>query len=135
MSSPSDKDTFYPQLESVLDRCSRGGTLLVMGDFNASTGTDRMDRLDVSRLRNEAVANYFMCKLHDRLGRLPARVGPEVMGNFFKAMTLSVAGERLTRRCMYSLCVSRSRVTCGRVTLELLTGGFVLCVFLGLSRG
>ena len=42
MSSPSDKDSFYTQLESVLDGCPRGDTLLVMGDFNASTGTDRV---------------------------------------------------------------------------------------------
>ena len=41
VSSPSDKDTFYAQLESVLDGCPRGDSLLVMGDFNASTGTDR----------------------------------------------------------------------------------------------
>ena len=42
MSSPSDKDAFYAQLEFVLDGCYRGDTLLVMGDVNASTGTDRV---------------------------------------------------------------------------------------------
>ena len=42
MSSPLDKDAFYAQLKSVLDGCPRGDTLLVMGDFNASTGTDRV---------------------------------------------------------------------------------------------
>ena len=35
------KDTFYATLESVVDQCPRGDTLLVLGDFNASTGTDR----------------------------------------------------------------------------------------------
>ena len=35
------KDTFYATLESVIDQCPRRDTLLVLGDFNASTGTDR----------------------------------------------------------------------------------------------
>ena len=35
------KDAFYAALESVVDQCSRQDTLLVLGDFNASTGTDR----------------------------------------------------------------------------------------------
>ena len=35
------KDAFYAMLESVVDQCPRRDTLLVLGDFNASTGTDR----------------------------------------------------------------------------------------------
>ena len=35
------KDAFYAMLESVVDQCLRRDTLLVLGDFNASTGTDR----------------------------------------------------------------------------------------------
>ena len=35
------KDAFYATLESVVDPCPRRDTLLVLGDFNASTGTDR----------------------------------------------------------------------------------------------
>ena len=31
------KDAFYATLESVVDQCSRQDTLLVLGDFNAST--------------------------------------------------------------------------------------------------
>ena len=201
VSSPSDKDTFYAQLESVLDGCPRGDTLLVMGDFNASTGADRrgyeacigphgsgnrgqngtrlldlatgrglrvagswfqrperhrwtwysntggvakeidhvlvdsrwrvlqncrvfrsaqflntdhrllvatlrlrlksrrmapsMPRLDVSRLRDEVVANDFAHELGVRLGGLPARGDPGEMWNFFRDTTLSVARERL----------------------------------------
>ena len=201
VSSPSDKDAFYAQLESVLDGCPRRDTLLVMGDFNASTGTDRLGyeacigphgsgirgqngsklldlargrglrvagswyqrperhrwtwysntggvakeidhvlvdgrwrilqncrvfrsaqffntdhrllvatlrlrlktsrlapstpQLDVSRLRDGVVANEFARELRDRFEELPAREGPEAMWNFFKATTLSVAGERL----------------------------------------
>ena len=35
------KDAFYATLESVVDQCPRRDTLLVLGDFNASTATDR----------------------------------------------------------------------------------------------
>ena len=35
------KDAFYAAFVSVVDQCSRQDTLLVLGDFNASTGTDR----------------------------------------------------------------------------------------------
>ena len=35
------KDAFYATLESLVDQCPRRDTLLVLGDFNASTGTDR----------------------------------------------------------------------------------------------
>ena len=35
------KDAFYATLESVVDQCPRRDTLPVLGDFNASTGTDR----------------------------------------------------------------------------------------------
>ena len=34
------KDAFYATLESVVDQCPRRDTLLVLGDFIASTGTD-----------------------------------------------------------------------------------------------
>ena len=37
------KDAFYFTLDSVVDQCPRRDTLLVLGDFNASTGTDRDD--------------------------------------------------------------------------------------------
>ena len=40
-SVPTVKDAFYATLESVVDQCPRQDTLLVLGDFNASTGTDR----------------------------------------------------------------------------------------------
>ena len=35
------KDTFYATLESVVDHCPRQDTLFVLGDLNASTGTER----------------------------------------------------------------------------------------------
>ena len=35
------KNVFHVTLESVVDQCARHDTLLVLGDFNASTGTDR----------------------------------------------------------------------------------------------
>ena len=35
------KDVFYAMHESVVDQCPRRDTLLVLGDFNALTGTER----------------------------------------------------------------------------------------------
>ena len=35
------KDEFYATLLSVVDQCHRRDTLLVLGNFNTSTGTDR----------------------------------------------------------------------------------------------
>ena len=35
------KDIFYATLESVVDQCPRRDTLIVLGDFDVSTGTDR----------------------------------------------------------------------------------------------
>ena len=35
------KDAFYAMLEFVVDQCPRQDTLLILGDFNALTGTDR----------------------------------------------------------------------------------------------
>ena len=35
------KETFSAALKSVVDWCPRRDTLLVLGDFNALTGTDR----------------------------------------------------------------------------------------------
>ena len=36
-----EKEMFYAKLDSVLDRCPSRDTLIVLGDFNASTGTER----------------------------------------------------------------------------------------------
>ena len=35
------KDVFYATLKSLVDQCPRRDTLLVLGDFNASNGTER----------------------------------------------------------------------------------------------
>ena len=35
------KDTFHAMLKTVVDQCPRRNTLPVLGDFNASTVTDR----------------------------------------------------------------------------------------------
>ena len=37
------KDSFSAMLESVVDQCPRQDTLLILGDFSASPGTDRGD--------------------------------------------------------------------------------------------
>ena len=37
----SVKEAFYAQLQTVVDSCRYLDTLIVLGDFNATTGTDR----------------------------------------------------------------------------------------------
>ena len=41
MANHDAKETFYAKLQSEVERCPRRDTLLVVGDFNATTGTDR----------------------------------------------------------------------------------------------
>ena len=41
MSDLTMKDAFHATLDSVVDQCPRRDTLPVLGDFNASTGTER----------------------------------------------------------------------------------------------
>ena len=40
VSDPIVKEAFFALLKSVVDQCPRQDSLLVLGDFNASTGTD-----------------------------------------------------------------------------------------------
>ena len=35
-----EKEAFYAQLQMVVDSCRKGGTLIVLGDFSATTGPD-----------------------------------------------------------------------------------------------
>ena len=37
----SVKESFYAQLQMVVNLCPKADTLIVLGDFNATTGTDR----------------------------------------------------------------------------------------------
>ena len=41
MSEFSVTEAFYAQLKMVVDLCPKGYNLIVLGDFNANTGTDR----------------------------------------------------------------------------------------------
>ena len=36
-----EKEMFYAKLDSVLDQCPRRNALIVLGDFNVVTGTER----------------------------------------------------------------------------------------------
>ena len=36
-----EKEMLYAKLDSALDQCSHRDTLIVLGDFNAATGTER----------------------------------------------------------------------------------------------
>ena len=38
-----DKEQFYHKLDSVVGRCPTGDVLVVLGDFNAETGSDRAE--------------------------------------------------------------------------------------------
>ena len=40
-SKPEEKEMFYAKLDSVVEQCPSRDTLLVLGDFNAVTGTER----------------------------------------------------------------------------------------------
>ena len=71
----ADEEMFYAKLDSVLEQCPRGDTLIVLGDFNAVTGTER--------------AGYELC------------VGPHCSGtrntnssllNFAKSRRMRIAG-------------------------------------------
>ena len=37
----SEKQAFYAQLQMMVDSCPKGNILIVLGDINATTGTDR----------------------------------------------------------------------------------------------
>ena len=41
VSESSVKEAFYPSSRLVVDSCPKGDSLTVLGDFNATTGTDR----------------------------------------------------------------------------------------------
>ena len=41
MREMDEKELFYAKLDSILDQCHPRDTLVVLGDFNAATGTDR----------------------------------------------------------------------------------------------
>ena len=70
MCETEEKGMFYAKLDSVLDQCPRRDALIVLGDFNAVTGTER--------------AGYEIC------------VGPHGSGirndNFARSRRLRIAG-------------------------------------------
>ena len=43
MCETEEKETFYAKLNSVLDQCPHRDTIIVLGDFNAGSGTERAD--------------------------------------------------------------------------------------------
>ena len=59
------KDAFYATLESVVDQCPRRDTLLVLGDFNASTGTDSDGYETCVGPHGSATVNQNCAKFHD----------------------------------------------------------------------
>ena len=59
------KDAFYATLESVVDQCPRRDTLLVLGDFNASTGTERNGYETRVGLRGSGIVKLNIMKFLD----------------------------------------------------------------------
>ena len=59
------KDAFYDTLKSVVDQCLRQDTLLVSGDFNASTGTDRDGYETYVGPHGSGTVNQNSTKFHD----------------------------------------------------------------------
>ena len=59
------KDAFYSTLESVVDQCPRKDTLLVLGDFNESIGTDRDGNETCVGLHGSVTVNQNSTKFLD----------------------------------------------------------------------
>ena len=74
------KNAFYATLESVVDQCSRQDTLLVLGDFNASTGTDRDGYKTCVGPHGSGTVNQNSTKFLD----FPRSHGLRVAGSWFQ---------------------------------------------------
>ena len=109
--APTDltmNDTFYATLESVVDQCPRQDTLLVLGEFNASTGTDRDGYETCVCPHGSGTVNQNSTKFHD----FARSHGLWMAGSWFQCpqphcltlyLTLAVCQRRLT---MCSLMVA-----------------------------
>ena len=86
------KDAFYSTLESVVDQYPRRDTLLVLGDFNASTGTDRDGYETCVGPHGSGTVNLNSTKFLDFARSLGALGGPEELWSAFKTTVLDVAG-------------------------------------------
>ena len=76
-----EKELFYAKLDSVIDQCPRRDTILVMGDFNAVTGTDR--------------AGYEMCVGPHGSGT--RNINSSLLLNFARSRRLRIAGSWFQR--------------------------------------
>ena len=82
MSDLEEKEIFYAKLESVIDQCPSRDTLIVLGDFNAVTGTER--------------AGYELCVGPHGSGT--RNVNSSFLLNFAKSRRLRIGGSWFQRR-------------------------------------
>ena len=82
MSELEEKEMFYAKLESVVDQCPSRDTLIVLGDFNAVTGTER--------------AGYELCVGPHGSGT--RNVNSSFLLNFAKSRRLRIGGSWFQRR-------------------------------------
>ena len=77
-----EKEMFYAKLDSIVDQCPSRDTLLVLGDFNAVTGTER--------------AGYELCVGPHGSGT--RNVNSSLLLNFAKSRRLRIGGSWFQRR-------------------------------------
>ena len=76
-----EKEVFYAKLDSVVDQCSPRDTLVVLGDFNGVTGTDR--------------AGYELCV--GPHGSSTRNINSSLFLNFARSRRLRIAGSWFQR--------------------------------------
>ena len=82
MSDLEEKEMFYAKLDSVVDQCPSRDTLIVLGDFNAVTGTER--------------AGYEICVGPHGSGT--RNVNSSLLLNFARSRRLRIGGSWFQRR-------------------------------------
>ena len=103
------KDAFYAMFESVVNQCPRRDTLLVLGDFNASTGNDRDGYETCVGPRGSGTVNQNNTKFLD----FARSYGLRVAGSWFRTHKL-IAGLGIP-----TLVVWQSRLTmCSLMAFE-----------------
>ena len=95
------KDAFYATLGSVVDQCPRRDTLLVLGDFNASTGTERDGYETCVGPHGSGTMNQNSTKFLD----FARSHGLRVAGSWFSAH------KHITGLCIPMLAVRQRRLT------------------------
>ena len=104
--NPADKDTFYCQLDSVVSRIPRHDHKLVLGDFNAVTGTSRFGYENVLGSFGSGVPNDNS----ERFISFCSSNGLSVMGSWFRRRDIHrmtwISNDRITKKEIDHVLVS-----------------------------